>query len=249
MAEQLANAAQSTLAAAINAEVTELTLAEGTAFGSDYGEFPTDGTFSIIVGDELMRATGVNTETRVLTVERGAEGSTAAEHAEGAQVTVIMTSAAMQGFAVPKSLVDAKGDLLVSTAADTVARKAVGTTGHGLVANSAKSDGLEWKTMQHGNFGLPTFEGGVMGFGTAAYQVAYMAGVEGDVKGSTGGFSATLMMLWATANTTIKHEDSEVAEDERFRLLAGKDLEMVDGDIIGGVILRSLFEIGWVQLF
>lgn len=42
------------------------------------------------------------------------------------------------------SIIDAKGDLIVGTAADTPARKAVGADGKGLVADSSQSDGLLW---------------------------------------------------------------------------------------------------------
>lgn len=48
------------------------------------------------------------------------------------------------GLLVPKSLIDAKGDLLVGTADNTVARKAVGSNGKVLVADSTQSDGLRW---------------------------------------------------------------------------------------------------------
>jgi hypothetical protein len=41
-------------------------------------------------------------------------------------------------------LVDAKGDLLVGTAADTVARMAVGTNGQRLVADSTVTNGMAW---------------------------------------------------------------------------------------------------------
>lgn len=46
--------------------------------------------------------------------------------------------------AILKSLVDAKGDVLVGTADNTVARKAVGSNGQALIADSAQSDGLKW---------------------------------------------------------------------------------------------------------
>lgn len=49
--------------------------------------------------------------------------------------------------AVVKTLVDAKGDLLVGTAADTVARKAVGANGTVLKADSGQSDGLRYGEM------------------------------------------------------------------------------------------------------
>lgn len=45
---------------------------------------------------------------------------------------------------VPKSLVDAKGDLLSASAADTPARLAVGTAGQALIADSAETTGLKW---------------------------------------------------------------------------------------------------------
>ena len=40
--------------------------------------------------------------------------------------------------------VDAKGDLIVGTGADTFARLAVGTNGHTLVADSSEATGLKW---------------------------------------------------------------------------------------------------------
>ena len=43
------------------------------------------------------------------------------------------------------AIVDAKGDLLVGTAADTVARLAVGgTAGHVLTVDSSTTTGLKW---------------------------------------------------------------------------------------------------------
>ena len=46
--------------------------------------------------------------------------------------------------AVQKSVVDAKGDLLVGTADNTVARLAVGTNGQALVAKSGATEGVGW---------------------------------------------------------------------------------------------------------
>lgn len=45
---------------------------------------------------------------------------------------------------IPATLVDAKGDLIVATAADTVARKAVGTDGQSLLSDSTASGGVAW---------------------------------------------------------------------------------------------------------
>jgi len=46
--------------------------------------------------------------------------------------------------AIAKTIVDAKGDIIAATAADTVARLAVGTNNQVLVADSTTSTGLKW---------------------------------------------------------------------------------------------------------
>lgn len=45
---------------------------------------------------------------------------------------------------IPKTLVDAKGDLIGASASDTPARVAAGTNEHRLVADSAQSTGLKY---------------------------------------------------------------------------------------------------------
>ncbi len=57
--------------------------------------------------------------------------------------------------AIQNAIVDAKGDLISATAADTPARLAVGTNGQVLSANSATATGLEWTTISTS----PTFVG------------------------------------------------------------------------------------------
>ena len=48
------------------------------------------------------------------------------------------------GTGIPESIVDAKGDLITATAADTPARLAVGTNEHRLVADSGEATGLKY---------------------------------------------------------------------------------------------------------
>jgi hypothetical protein len=65
---------------------------------------------------------------------------TVTDTAEAAQTTA--------NAAIAKALVDAKGDLLAASAADTVARVAVGTNGQALVADSAQAAGIKWETRE-----------------------------------------------------------------------------------------------------
>jgi hypothetical protein len=46
--------------------------------------------------------------------------------------------------AIPNTVIDAKGDLIVGTAADTVGKLTVGTNGYFLKADSTTATGLAW---------------------------------------------------------------------------------------------------------
>lgn len=72
---------------------------------------------------------------------------TAPTASQGTNTTQLATTAYVQtesGLLVPKSLVDAKGDLIVASAADTVARLGVGANGTVLTADSAEATGVKW---------------------------------------------------------------------------------------------------------
>lgn len=86
--EQYTNLATSTLASAVIATDTTLTLAAGASF-------PT-GSFTILIDTELIRVT--SRATNVLTVTRGTEGTTAAIHASGGTVTHVISSAVLNAI-------------------------------------------------------------------------------------------------------------------------------------------------------
>jgi hypothetical protein len=80
--------------------------------------------------------------------------------------------------AIQSTLVDAKGDLIVATAADTVARLPVGTTnGHVLTVDSAEAGGMKW------------------------------AAASGGIGGSTGSVSTAILRASGTGGSTAQSSD------------------------------------------
>jgi hypothetical protein len=70
-----------------------------------------------------------------------------------ATANAVKTTYDLANGAIAKSLVDAKGDLIAATAADTVSRLGVGTNGQVLTADSAEATGLKWATPSAGGGG------------------------------------------------------------------------------------------------
>jgi hypothetical protein len=73
--------------------------------------------------------------------------------------------------AIQNSIVDAKGDLITATAADTPARLAVGTNGQTLVADSSTATGLAWTTPTSGG-GMTVIASGSLPTGTGVLTLS-----------------------------------------------------------------------------
>jgi hypothetical protein len=72
--------------------------------------------------------------------------------------------------------VDAKGDLIVGTGADTFARLAVGTNGHTLVADSGETTGLKWAAPAAGANWTLLNAGGTALTGAATITISGISG-------------------------------------------------------------------------
>jgi hypothetical protein len=76
--------------------------------------------------------------------------------------------------AIQNAIVDAKGDLIAATAADTPARLAVGTNGHVLTADSTAATGIKWAAPAGGGKVLQVVQG-TTSTQTATTSASYVA--------------------------------------------------------------------------
>ena len=113
-------------------------------------------TLTYLAGKEQVYLNGV---LLVRTTDYNATSGTSitglAALAAGDILEIITFTAFDLATAIQLSIFDAKGDLLVGTAADTVGRVAVGTNGQYLSADSSTSTGLTWVTPAAG-YSAPT---------------------------------------------------------------------------------------------
>jgi hypothetical protein len=83
-----------------------------------------------------------------LTTQKGAvqlsDSTSTTSSILAATPTAVKSAYDLANGAIAKSIVDAKGDLIAATAADTVSRLAVGTNGHVLTADSTAATGIKW---------------------------------------------------------------------------------------------------------
>lgn len=124
---------------------------------------------------------------------------------------------AVQTNAVSKTLIDAKGDLIAGSAADTAARLAAGSNGYVLTAASAEATGLKWSAPGEVLIADSTFSAAssvsVDGCFTADFD-AYRIQVTGWV--ATTADAATKMRLRASST-----DDSSASYTQHGRVARG----------------------------
>lgn len=103
--------------------------------------------------------------------------------------------------AIQNAIVDAKGDLITATAADTPARLAVGTNGQTLVADSSTATGLKWATASSS----PTFVG------------CRLTGSDQSIPNNT-----QTAILWSTETFDTDGFHSTSSNTSRITIPAGK---------------------------
>ena len=106
------------------------------------------GTLAYTVGQELVYLNGVLlVRTTDYTASNGTSIASLAALTAGDILEIITFTAFDLATAIDKALFDAKGDILVATAADTPGKLTVGVDGYYLKANSGTATGLEWAAL------------------------------------------------------------------------------------------------------
>jgi hypothetical protein len=103
-------------------------------------------------GATAIAALGTDIDTAFVDLKGGTTGQVLAK-ASGTDLDFSWV-AQDDSNAIQNAIVDAKGDLIGATAADTPARLAVGTNGQVLTADSAEATGLKWATPATPSSGL-----------------------------------------------------------------------------------------------
>jgi hypothetical protein len=153
-----------------------------TAAGGETSESGLDDngiTLSYIAGKEQVYLNGVLLVRGTdYTASNGTSIASLAALTAGDILEIITFTAFDLATAIDKALFDAKGDILVATAADTPGKLTVGTNGYYLKANSATATGLEWASVdalpsQTGNSGkYLTTDGSSASWGTVTVPPA-----------------------------------------------------------------------------
>jgi hypothetical protein len=93
-------------------------------------------------GATAIEALGDSIDASLLDLKGGTSGQVLSKNSNTDMDFTWVTSD--DANAIQNTIVDAKGDLIAATAADTPARLAVGTNGHVLTADSTAATGIKW---------------------------------------------------------------------------------------------------------
>jgi hypothetical protein len=109
---------------------------------TNYGWDIPQSTDLVKDGATAIAALGQDIDTALVDLKGGTTGQVLSK-ASGTDLDFTWV-AQDDSNAIQNAIVDAKGDLIAATAADTPARLAVGTNGYVLTADSAEATGLKW---------------------------------------------------------------------------------------------------------
>lgn len=143
---------------------------------------------------------------------------------------------------IPPSLVDAKGDLLVGTANDTVGRLAVGSNNQIVVADSATASGLRWADTFQRQSGASSGEASTINISPRPWNLAWGM-VSNTVDASTQvNFASETTMLTTASFTAVASRRYKVTYCE-------PSISLVSGTVNGVAAIIRLTNISGSVLY
>tara|TARA_R100000005_G_scaffold95505_1_gene77209 strand:+ start:10193 stop:13129 length:2937 start_codon:yes stop_codon:yes gene_type:complete len=115
--------------------------------------------------------------------------------------------------AVMESDVDAKGDIFVATADNTVTRLAVGTNNHVLTADSSEASGVKWAAASGGSVRTVTAGGNTLGSGET---LAFTEGSNIAISESGGAVTIAGAALFGVWQSLTDYDNKAEATDHLF---------------------------------
>jgi hypothetical protein len=122
---------------------------------TNFGWETPDDTDLVKDGALAMRTLGNAIDTSLVDLKGGTTGQVLSKTSNTDMDFTWVTSD--DANAIQNAIVDAKGDLITATAADTPARLAVGTDGQVLTADSTAATGLKWGSLSTGFTGAKAY--------------------------------------------------------------------------------------------
>lgn len=145
---------------------------------------------------------------------------------------------------VSKTIVDAKGDLIAGTAADTVSRLAVGANNTVLTADSSTATGLKWAAPAGGGKVLQVVEGKFTGYASLTTSTFTDSGVTVTITPSA---TSSKVLIFATLNGVLKNTGS-ASSGVKIQLLRGATAIGAAGDRTAFTNTSVMANIGSVSI-
>jgi hypothetical protein len=167
-----------------------------TASGGETSESGPDDnglTLSYIVGKEQVYLNGVLlARTSDYTASNGTSITSLAALAAGDILEVITFTPFEVANVISPTVIDAKGDLIAGTSADTVGKLTVGSNGQYLQADSSTATGLKWATVT--GYSAPTLGSTTINSGATVTTISGLTDVVLNGPGSVADELALILM-------------------------------------------------------
>ena len=186
-------------------------------------------------GATAIEALGDSIDASLVDLKGGTTGQVLSKNSNTDMDFVWVTSD--DANAIQNSIVDAKGDLIAATAADTPARLAVGTNGQVLTADSTAATGLAWATASGGS----TNVAGKNGVLNSAFNV-WQRGT--SIAGSSGAYlyTADRWQTEASTSITVSRQATGDTTNLPFIQYCARAQRNSGSTATAGVILSQSFE-------